>query len=62
MIFCKSWIEQNIQISCGNKLINQVNETIFLEVIIDDQLNWHSHIKQIISKLHKNYYVIKRAS
>ena len=24
--------------------------------------NWHSHIKQIVSKLHKNYYVIKRAS
>ena len=62
MIFCKSQVEQNIQISFGNKLINKVNETKFLGVIIDDQLNWHSHIKQIVSKVHKNYYVIKRAS
>ena len=58
MIFCKSQVEQNIQISFGNKLINKENETKFLGVIIDDQLNWHSHIKQIVSKLHKNYYVI----
>ena len=62
MIFCKSQVEQNIQISFGNKLINKVKETKFLGVIIDDQLNWHSHIKQIVSKLNKNYYVIKRAS
>ena len=62
MIFCKSHVEQNIQISFGNKLINKVNKTKFLGVIIDDQLNLHSHIKRIVSKLHKNYYVIKRAS
>ena len=62
MIFCKGQVEQNIQISFGNKLINKVNETKFLWFIIDDQLNWHDHIKQIVSKLHKNYYVIKRAS
>ena len=36
-------------------------ERNFLGIIIDDKLNWHSHIKQIVSKLH-NYYVIKRAS
>ena len=62
MIFCKSHVKQNIQISFGNKLINKVNETKFLGVIIDDQLNWHGHIKQIVSKLHKIVYVIKRAS
>ena len=31
-------------------------------IIIDDQLNWQSHIKQIVTKLHKNYYIIKKAS
>ena len=62
MIFCKSQVEQDIQRSFGNKLINKVNETNFLGVIIDDQLNWHGHIKQIVSKLHKNYYVMKKAS
>ena len=29
MIFCKSQVEQNFQISFGNKLINKVNETFF---------------------------------
>ena len=62
MIFCTSQVKQNIKISFGNKLINKVNEIKFLGVIIDDQLNFHSHIKQIVSKLYKKYYVIKRAS
>ena len=39
-----------------------MNETKFLGVIIDDQLNWQSHMKQIVTKLHKNYYIIKKAS
>ena len=62
MIFCKTKYKDNIQISIGNKLIDKVNETKFLGVIIDDKLNWQSHIKQIVTKLHKNYYIIKRAS
>ena len=62
MIFCKCQVGQNIRVSLGNKLINKVNETTFLGVIIDDELNWHRHIKQTVSKLQKNYYVIKRAS
>ena len=45
MIFYKSQVEQNIQISFRNMFINKVNEIIFLGLIIDDQLNWHSHIK-----------------
>ena len=62
MIFCKSQVGQNVQIILGNKLINKVNKTNLLGVIIADQLNWHSHIKQSVAKLHKKYYVIKRAS
>ena len=62
MIFCKTKYKDNIQISIGNKLIDKVSETKFLGVIIDDQLNWQSHIKQIVTKLHKNYYIIKKAS
>ena len=62
MIFCPSQVKQNIKISFGNKLINKVNQIKYSGVIIDDQLNLHSHIKQIVSKLYKNYYVIKRAS
>ena len=62
MIFCKTKYKDNIQISIGNKLIDKVSETNFLGVIVDDQLNWQSHIKQIVTKLHKNYYIIKKAS
>ena len=51
-----------IQISFCNKLISKVNGTNFLGVIINDQLNRYSHIKQIVLKLHNNYYVMKRAS
>ena len=53
MIFCKCQVEQNIRVSLGNKLISKVNETKFLGVIIDDELNWHRHIKQTVSKLQK---------
>ena len=52
MIFCKTKYKDNIQISIGNKLIDKVNETKFLGVLINDQLNWQSHIKQIVTKLH----------
>ena len=62
MIFCKTKYKDNIHISIGNIMIDKVNETNFLVVIIDDQLNWQSHIKLIITKLHKNSYIIKKAS
>ena len=62
MIFCTTKYKDNIQIRIGNKLIDKVNETKFLGGIIEDQLNWQSHIKQIVTKLHKNYYIIKKAS
>ena len=62
MIFCKTKYKDNIQISIGNKLIDKVNETNFFGIITDDQLNWQSHIKQIVTKLHKNYYIIKKAN
>ena len=32
--------------------INRVNESRFLGVIIDEKLNWSSHIKQLATKLH----------
>ena len=39
MIICKSKHKDNTQISIGNKLIDKVNATKFLGVIIDDQLD-----------------------
>ena len=38
-IFCNSQVKQNIKISFGNNLMDKVNETKCLGVIIDDQLN-----------------------
>ena len=60
MICCKSTSKKNIQIIIGNKLTNKVNKTKLVGVIIDNQLNWQSHLKQIATKLQKNYYIIKR--
>ena len=60
MICCKSTSKKNMQIIIRNKLTNKVNITKLVGVIIDDQLNWQSHIKQIATKLQKNYYIIKR--
>ena len=46
MIFCKSKSNKNIKISIGNKLINKLNATKFVGVVIDDQLNLQlSHTK-----------------
>ena len=62
MIFCKLKYKDNIQIRIGNKLIDKIYETKFTGVIIDDWWNWQSRIKQIVTKLHKNCYIIKKAS
>ena len=54
MIFCKTKYKDNIQISIGNKLIDMVSETKFLGVIIDDQLNWQSHMNYALTMLYNS--------
>ena len=44
----------------GSKLI-QVNQTKFLGIIVDDRLNWNSHIHYVTSKLSKSIGILSRA-
>ena len=47
---------------CINKVpIQQVDNTKFLEVIIDDNLNWSNHISYINSKIAKGIVILCRA-
>ena len=47
---------------CINKVpIQQVDNTKFLGVIIDDNLNWSNHISYINSKIAKGICIICRA-
>ena len=62
MIFSNFKINHDIQLFIGINLINRVIGTKFLCVIIDDNLNWHSHINEVCMKLYKGYFIVKRAS
>ena len=62
MIFSNFNINHDIQLFIGRNLISRVSETKFLGVIIDDNLNWHSHINEVCRKLYNGYFIVKRAS
>ena len=51
MIFDNRRITADICIRINKEEINRVNSTTFLGVVIDDKLNWKSHILSIRSKL-----------
>ena len=51
----------DIKLCIHNVPIQQVDNTIFLGVIIDDDLNWSNHISYINSKIAKGIGIICRA-
>ena len=57
-----SQIEKFIDINIDANVIERVYETKFLGVIIDNKLNWKSHITQVRNKLNKCISVIYKAS
>ena len=62
MLFSNFKISHDIQLSIYRNLINRVSETKFLGVIIDNNLNWHSHINKVCIKLYRGYSIVKRAA
>ena len=58
MLFSNFKINHDIQLFIGRNVINRVSETKFLGVIIDDNLNWHSHINEVCGKLYKGYLIV----
>ena len=62
MIFGNRKITADICVRINKEKINRVNYTKFLGVVIDDKLNWKSHILSIRSKLSKCCVIMYKAS
>ena len=62
MIFGNRRITADICVRINKEKTNRVNCTQFLGVVIDDKLNWKSHILSIRSKLSKCCAIMYRAS
>ena len=52
----------NFNVVIDEKTIAQVNETVFLGVILDDNLTWKSHISSVAVKVSKSIGIIFRSS
>ena len=50
-----------MQISVSEQRIEQVKETVFLGVVLDEHLTWKPHISQVARKISKSIGVINRA-
>ena len=62
MIFGNRRITADICVRINKEKINRVSYTQFLGVVIDDKLNWKSHILSIRSKLAKCCAIMYKAS
>ena len=51
MIFSRRRIDSNFNLLIANTHIQRKSEARFLGVIIDEKLNWSSHIKAVKSKM-----------
>ncbi|CAL4106313.1 unnamed protein product, partial [Meganyctiphanes norvegica] len=47
MLFTNRAHPQSLSISIDGQTINEVNETTFLGIMLDNRLNWNAHIKYI---------------
>ena len=50
-----------MQISVNEQRIEQVKETVFLGVVLDEHLTWKPHIPEVARKISKSIGVINRA-
>ena len=53
---------QTIQLLINNQKIYQVKETVFLRVIMDENLNWKSEISHVANKVSKCTGIIRKSS
>ena len=53
-------INNDLEIELGGNNIKRVKETKTLGVIVDDQLNWQTHLDSIVTKVSKGIGIIKR--
>ena len=60
MIFRNKKTKTDIKISIDGVFLNKVNSTKYLGVILDDKLNWSSHVSYVHSKLCKASHIISK--
>ena len=62
MMFHRTRIKQNtnFKILINNNIVDHINNTKFLGVIIDRKKNWASHILYIKSKLSKSIGILPK--
>ena len=61
MLFTNCRREQNVNISINNCEIDMVYKTMFLEVVIDSNLNWKDHVAMVKSILSKSIAIMHKA-
>ncbi len=59
MVFSNIRTKVKLDIKIEGNTINQVHSTKFLGIIIDDELPWKSHVKQVSTKVAKGMGIIK---
>ena len=64
VIFKSAQNRQNLDFSffIDNNQIDRVEEVVFLGVILDQNLNWKSHIHNVATKISKSLGIIYKAS
>ncbi len=60
MIFSNKKTKTDIKIKIDGVFLNKVNSTKYLGVILDDKLNWSSHVSYVHSKLCKASHIISK--
>ena len=59
MLFTNKTRPATLSININNNVITEINETKFLGVIVDNQLNWNAHIKHISNKVSKSIAILR---
>ena len=59
MVFHRSRIKTNdVNVIMQQNIIERVNSTKFLGLIIDDKLKWHEHIQQVTHKIARSVGIL----
>ena len=59
MLFTNRNRPESISLTVNNEIINEVSETKFLGVIVDNKLSWEAHINYISQKVSKSISILK---
>ena len=59
MLFTNKRVDRKIDIRVNDTVLEQKSECKFLGIIVDDDINWKSHIKHISSKVSKTIALLR---